>query len=620
MTTTYSIRGFFLKLKALIFGRSKIAILFEALKKDPSNMDITNRIKQEFFERPLDVIAEVVHRASQAHRKAEPRAEIPVSIDTMRRTWENTIHRERVQPLRYFTPTTRGELIDIIQDAEKKGLLVRAVGMGHSFSDVANATDYLVDMLSLKKALPLETDTLKAGLGTLYNCEAGTLVQQINADLDALGLALPTMAAFDQETIYGAIATSTHGTGIRVPGMSAMVRSIDLIAGGGTCCRLEPTNGITDPARFRARYPDGSILLIQDDDKFYSAVVGFGMMGIVYSLVIEPVKSFYLLQRLWVTTWEVVKAKMESRKFFIETDVLGGTVTPDPVTGEYPPSRAQVFVNPYLTKNFWTKKETHTCVVQVQTSITKEEYTELQKKATGEPKSKILAFIADLISNGQLGYHEASIDGEDDDNIVEELSIDGLLYLLNSFPTLTPIFLDISMLVLLSGSGKFGKSYIVMNQGKLAVKNSGYSVEPGLPVDAANSFIKGAEEIIRVAGLSAESLAFLTSPMCMRFVKKSDDYMSPEYLSDTCMTDVPLMLGTVGDNQMLDRLQVNLLALGARPHWGKICNLVNGKDLIHEMYPKFDTFLNTVTFFNPKGTFNGRFSYRTGISTMPFGG
>ena len=67
-------------------------------------MDITNRIKQEFFERPLDVIAEVVHRASQAHRKAEPQAEIPVSINTMRRAWENTIQRERVQPLRYFTP------------------------------------------------------------------------------------------------------------------------------------------------------------------------------------------------------------------------------------------------------------------------------------------------------------------------------------------------------------------------------------------------------------------------------------------------------------------------------------------------------------------------------------
>jgi D-arabinono-1,4-lactone oxidase len=214
--------------------------------------------------------------------------------------------------------------------------------------------------------------------------------------------------------------------------------------------------------------------------------------------------------------------------------------------------------------------------------------------------------------------HEASISGEDKNSIVEEISTAALLELLNLFPLLTPLFLDISMIVLLSGSGKFGKSFIVMNQGKLAVKDAGYSVEPGLPVDAADTFIKGAEEIIRIAALSEASFSYLTSPMCMRFVKQSEEYLSPEYKSDTCMIDVPLMLGTIGDDQMLDRLQVDLVALGARPHWGKICNLVNGRELIHKMYPKFDAFLDTVAFFNPKGTFNSSFSYRSGISLMEY--
>jgi D-arabinono-1,4-lactone oxidase len=123
---------------------------------------------------------------------------------------------------------------------------------------------------------------------------------------------------------------------------------------------------------------------------------------------------------------------------------------------------------------------------------------------------------------------------------------------------------------------------------------------------------------MRVAALSQASHSYLTSPVCMRYVKASEDYMSPEYGVDTCMIDVPLMLGTVGDNQMLDRMQLDLLALGARPHWGKICNLVNGEELIRKMYPKFDAFLRTVAFFNPHGTFNSRFSYRTGISKMDY--
>jgi D-arabinono-1,4-lactone oxidase len=178
--------------------------------------------------------------------------------------------------------------------------------------------------------------------------------------------------------------------------------------------------------------------------------------------------------------------------------------------------------------------------------------------------------------------------------------------------------LDISMIVLLSGSGKFGKSFIVMNQGKLAIKDAGYSVEPGLPVDDDNTFIKGAEEIIRVVTVSEASFSYLTAPLCMRFVQKSEEYLSPEYNTDTCMIDVPMMLGTIGDDQMMDRMQINLLAFGARPHWGKVCNLVNGRELIHKMYPKFDVFLDVVAFFNPKGTFNSSFSYRSGISIMEF--
>jgi len=153
-------------------------------------------------------------------------------------------------------------------------------------------------MLALKNVLPLEEDILKTDQGLLFNTEAGILVEDLNAAMDEKGLALPTMAAFDQETIYGAIATSTHGTGIRVDGMSSMVKSMDLIAGGGKHFRLEPANGITDPEKFAKKYPNGEITLIQDDDKFHASVVGFGMMGIVYSLVIAPKEQFYLKQRL----------------------------------------------------------------------------------------------------------------------------------------------------------------------------------------------------------------------------------------------------------------------------------------------------------------------------------
>jgi hypothetical protein len=381
---------------------------------------------------------------------------------------------------------------------------------------------------------------------------------------------------------------------------------------------VEPKDGITDPAKFKIKYPNGEVTLIQDDDKFYSSVVGFGLMGIVYSVVIEPVKTFYLKQRLWVSNWGIVKKKLEDRSFFVETGPTGTVIGNDPVTHKPLPTRAQVFVNPYITKKKWEPVENHTCVVQIQTEISKAEFDQLNAQATAHPKGKLLSFVTLLITNGTVGSHEEAIKAEDANSITEEISTSALLELLNTFPTLTPLFLDISLIVLLSGSGKFGKSFSVMNQGKLAIKNAGYSVEPGLAVDKNNNFIKGAEEIMKEVELSQGSHSYLTAPICLRFVMASKDYLSPEHEMDTCMIDVPMMLGTIGDDQMMQRMQLDLIALGARPHWGKICNLVNGKDLVKNMYPKFDKFLDTVAFFNPKGTFNSSFSFRTGMSSMKY--
>jgi hypothetical protein len=606
----------FTNFKDFLLGKNKTRVLFDKLKNDPGNKDLANQIKVQFAKDPPSVIIEILRRVIEAKKDSTAPAVSPIT--TMRQTWVNTIKKETVQPLLYLQPSTRQELVDLIKKAESDGMLVRAVGAGHSFSDVANATDVLVDMQKMNKSIPVELDTLKPGLPALFNTEAGMYVEKINAELDKLGLALPTMAAFDQETIYGAIATSTHGTGLNVDGMPAMVRSVDLVAHEGKMYRLEPANGITDPVKFAVKYPNKEITLIQDDDKYYSAVVGFGLMGIVYSIVIEPVKSFYLKQRLWVTSWDVVKPKLIDRTFFSAIDFDWKQEQKDPVTNQFAPTRAQVFVNPYITKNFITKADGHTCVVQIQTEISKAEYDLLNAKVSSHQPRKLLELIQSILSNGNMGIHEETIEAEDKNNPTEDISTEILLVLLNDFPLLTSIFLDVSMIVLLSGSGKFGKSYVVMNQGKLAVKNAGYSVEPGLAVDNTNQFVAGAEEIIRVVALSETCNAFLTSPMCMRFVRQSEDYLSPEYKTDTCMIDVPMMLGTVGDDQMYDRLQLDLVKLGARPHWGKICNLVNGEELVRKMYPKFDAFLQTVAFFNPTGTFNSTFSYRTGLSKMVY--
>ena len=602
--------------------------LFKELKENPKDKKVVEKLHELYRVNPVEFIKQMIEAAHDLGDHTEETETENDYSGEFRQTWENTIHKERVQPLQYLLPKTCEELIALVKKAEADGLMVRAVGKGHSFSDVANATDVLVDMLALKKVLPVEEDTLKPSQGLLFNTEAGILVEDLNTALDKVGLAIPTMAAFDQETIYGAIATSTHGTGIRVEGMSNMLKSMDLVSDGGKRYRLEPSNGITDADKFAQKYPNGEITLIQDDDKFHSSVVSFGLMGIVYSIVIAPRKQFYLKQRLWLTNWESVKPKLADRSFFSEIDPSGTPVRKDS-DGNDLPTRAQVFINPYKAKRLWSEEKDHLCVVQIQTEITEEEYEKLKKEEPNTEVKKVEDFVKTFISNGAYGVHESTIASEDKEVEIEEITVAMMLVLMNTHPELTPLFLEISLLVLLSGSGKIGKGYVVMNQGKLAIKNAGYSVEPGFGVDPQNNFIEGIEEIFAVADLSRPSVSYLTSPICARFVKASKDYMSPEYSpfpsleadgynGATCMIDVPMLLGSIGDDQMLDRMQRNLIEHGAKPHWGKICNMVNGRTLIETMYPKFDEFLEAVDFFDPKGTFKGAFSYRTSISQLQF--
>jgi len=59
--------------------------------------------------------------------------------------------------------------------------------------------------------------------------------------------------------------------------------------------RIEPRNGITDPARFLADTQGrGRLELIQDDTLFHGAVVGLGCLGVVTALTLAVEPAFWL--------------------------------------------------------------------------------------------------------------------------------------------------------------------------------------------------------------------------------------------------------------------------------------------------------------------------------------
>jgi len=64
--------------------------------------------------------------------------------------WSNCIGNQQVEPYRLLRPTTLEEIVEIVKLAESENRKVRAVGSGHSFSDIA-----LTEGLTARTADPL---------------------------------------------------------------------------------------------------------------------------------------------------------------------------------------------------------------------------------------------------------------------------------------------------------------------------------------------------------------------------------------------------------------------------------------------------------------------------------
>ena len=244
----------------------------------------------------------------------------------------------------YCIPKDLGDLVELVKRAEKESKRIRAVGSGHSFSDVAVSETYLVDLKKIDALLPLDKESLKLNYRDLdlVQAESGITVQKFNKKMDRRGLCVKNMGGIDNQTLAGALSTGTHGTGLDLPSFPGMVRSMVLVTHQGQCLRIEPKAGITDPLK----HNEPGITLKQDDTLFYSAILSLGCFGIIYSLVLEMEKMYYLEETKKCYDWSDVKPKLEDRSLFYEVD---GTT---PIRG------VMVQVNPYENDN-----EDHTCIV-----------------------------------------------------------------------------------------------------------------------------------------------------------------------------------------------------------------------------------------------------------------
>lgn len=192
--------------------------------------------------------------------------------------WTNWGGNQTCTPQFTVFPTTDQEVVDTVRFALREGLPVRAVGTGHSFTPVVTTGGVLLNTDSLTGLTGVDRDRCRVRL------RGGTKIKDIGDALWEHGLALSNQGDIVEQSIAGALATATHGSGIGQTSFSGRLRWVRLVDGHGDIVEI----GQDQPDLLRA------------------AQVAIGTLGIMLEVELEAEPRYHLAEEVTYPHWDEV--------------------------------------------------------------------------------------------------------------------------------------------------------------------------------------------------------------------------------------------------------------------------------------------------------------------------
>ncbi|KAM7194184.1 FAD-binding domain containing protein [Naviculisporaceae sp. PSN 640] len=482
--------------------------------------------------------------------------------------WSNCIQQQAFTPYRRRYPASLAELVAIVDDARENKRRVRAIGSGHSFSDITNAQDaILVDPgTSLNNVLPLEPSILHpdADPANMIRVQSGIKVADLNAALDARNLALIDMGAYDGQTISGALSTGTHGSGTHYGPMADAILSIVLVSESGTVYQIEPSpssNPITDAAKFPGHLseaPTVPVLLKQDDNWFRTAKIAMGCLGLIYSYTLRVTAAFSLSETRKMSTWETL------------------------------------LINPYPDTDKDTQKIHHNCIA-----------VERERVSKRSPSGARLSFWGRILEKGAVEMSRLLVIYL---NGFPEGSPGAINQALKFLPDYDPPYVDVSHKVFTLG---------VENTVPAWALELHFEFEIG--TEEGNGKFKGVvDKVLDVfQGLSKQRGWYIAGPIGVRFVKGSDAFLAPEQAGPglvTCTVECDMLKGIHHDRELLGAIKEEICkGVGevktVRVHWGLDWGFTRPED-VRRWYPDFGNWQAVYKEVNAGGMFDNAFTER----------
>lgn len=199
--------------------------------------------------------------------------------------WRNWAGNQQCSPKVLERPRTAHEIAQALERARAHGLKVRVAGAGHSFTPIVATDGVLLSLDAMNQVLDVDAATGRVKV------EAGIRLFALNEALTQRGLAMANLGDINVQSLAGALSTATHGTGARLPNLSAQVVELEVVAAEGTIHRF----GEGDP------------------DGLKAARVAVGSLGVIATATLQCVPRFTLEAIEQPAPAEEVLEQLESR-------------------------------------------------------------------------------------------------------------------------------------------------------------------------------------------------------------------------------------------------------------------------------------------------------------------
>ena len=171
-------------------------------------------------------------------------------------------------PVRQVDVGSVQSLAEVISVASSEGERVKAIGTGHSFTGAAMTSGVLVRCGGLNRLESIDDD----GVATVG---AGIRLDSLSRQLRERGRSLSSLGDIAVQTLAGATATATHGTGRDYGNISSSIRGFEIVTADGSVQWCDAEN---------------------NSDIFAAGRVGLGALGVVTRIAIATERSFNLHQ------------------------------------------------------------------------------------------------------------------------------------------------------------------------------------------------------------------------------------------------------------------------------------------------------------------------------------